>query len=93
MCIRDRNFLFDFQYPCIAKIDVEGAELIVLETLAKIGALSKIDSIIIEMSENIRGSGYIDSLNSFFKKQGWSEIDRDGAQEHYDAVFKRSKHN
>ena len=80
-----------------AKIDVEGAEIFVLEELAKTGLLDEINSIIIEISTNIEGQEHINNIMKFFKYYGWTLSSRSGgvdpnnANDLYDAVYTNPK--
>ena len=73
----------------IAKIDVEGAETIVLGVLKNLGFLQKIDMIIIEISSNIRGEHHGSEIVAFLNKEGWSERQRSDGSTIFDAVFER----
>lgn len=69
-----------------AKIDVEGAEMIVLKELRDSGLLQEMSSIVIEVSEKVRG-GSRDEISAFFDEAGWSMAKRSGQASHFDAVF------
>jgi FkbM family methyltransferase len=75
----------------VLKIDVEGAEAIVLQRLEDLGMLGKVDQIIIELSDNIRGEGYSESLIALLNSFGWAEVSRCRSQTHCDAIFVPSR--
>ena len=75
--------------PIVAKIDVEGAEILVLSTLCSAGLLEAIDAILIEISSNIRGGSHGEEIKSFFSANGWREGARSGSESHYDALYVR----
>lgn len=75
--------------PIVAKIDVEGAETLVLSALRSAGLLEAIDAIIIEISSNIRGGDHGDEIRSFFSANGWRVDSRSGSDRHYDAIYVR----
>ncbi len=76
-----------------AKIDVEGAELLVLEQLSKLGLLERISSVVIEISANIEGTRHIDDIVIFFEKHQWTLANRSDGKTHYDAVYKNPNAN
>jgi FkbM family methyltransferase len=74
-----------------AKIDVEGAELLVLAELVRTGLIDKINTITIEISANIEGASHIGEIIEFFDRIGWTLVQRSGGESHYDAVYSNSK--
>lgn len=86
------KFLEDIVHPeegkqIHAKIDVEGAEILVLEQLSELGLLDKISSVIIEVSANIEGTRHIDEIVTFFDQHQWVLASRSDGKTHYDAVY------
>lgn len=77
----------------VAKIDVEGAETIVLSVLEEAGILDRISSVIIEVSEKLSGSRHSNELIDFLISKGWSEYSRAGKADHYDAIYLHPRAN
>ena len=73
----------------VAKIDVEGAELQVIETLRRAALYNRIDTIIIEISERNLGAPEKARLLTLLEDDGFREAGRYGAPEHYDAQYIR----
>jgi len=73
-----------------AKIDVEGAEILVLNELNQSGMLEKISSIIIEVSDKTKLNGASEIID-FFDNLGWKLVGKSGNSDHYDAIFMPSK--
>jgi len=73
----------------VAKIDVEGGELQVIETLRRAALYHRINTIILEISERNLGASKKARLLSLLEDDGFRETDRYGAPEHYDAQYDR----
>lgn len=76
-------------HALVMKIDVEGAEPIVLRRLAELGILEKTDVIIIEISTKTGGLDQERNIASILEGNGFTMTDRT-AGDHYDAVFVRA---
>jgi FkbM family methyltransferase len=75
--------------PILVKIDVEGSEADVMQTLKKAAFFSSIDEIIIEISEQHLGAAGRERLLEILAEAGFVEFSRDGPPEHYDARYRR----
>ena len=73
----------------VAKIDVEGSEINVLSTLRQARFYGVIDEIIIEVSEVNLGTAGRLQLMAMLAQDGYEELSRAGANNHYDARFRR----
>jgi len=73
--------------PVYAKIDVEGAELIVLESLDRSGLITRSRAIVVEVSEKVGGPDQSRQILSFFESRDWDLAARSGSASHFDAVF------
>jgi FkbM family methyltransferase len=73
----------------VAKIDVEGGELQVIETLRRTALYDRVDTIIIEISETNLGAPKKAKLLTLLEDNGFRETGRRGAPEHYDAQYVR----
>ena len=90
-----RNLIGAFARPALAKIDVQGAELLVLQGMAD--RLADIDAIITETSTipTINGGPELSQIVAFFANHGWSAADimstarrpLDGALAQLDVLF------
>jgi FkbM family methyltransferase len=92
------KFLEDIVHPeegreIHAKIDVEGAEMLVLEQLSELGLLDRITSVIVEISANIEGTRHMDEIVSFFDEHRWVLTSRSDGKTHYDAVYTNTNAN
>jgi len=74
----------------VAKIDVEGSELDVLSTLRRTRFYSAIEEIIIEVSEVNLGIAGRRQLTATLAEDGFEELSRAGAKNHYDARYRRA---
>ncbi len=84
-----------FERPALAKIDVQGAEILVLQGMVE--HLADLDAIIIEVSTiaTAKGAPEMGEVIDFFAKQGWSVADilslcrrpLDGALAQVDLLF------
>lgn len=74
----------------VCKIDVEGAEPLVLATLAEFGLLNELDRMIIEINEPVAGAKHAEELLTLLSRQGWQQVDRSGTGAHYDALFEHA---
>ena len=75
--------------PILAKIDVEGAERAVLEALSRVSLLTRIDDVVVEVSNITGEEGGAASLLSFLRENDWREVSRSGHADHFDALFHR----
>jgi FkbM family methyltransferase len=76
--------------PIVMKVDVEGAELIVLKALEEAGLLSRVGELVLEVSDVAGGGNHAQPLLDFLNQAGWAEASRSGEGTHYDAVFRRT---
>lgn len=76
--------------PILAKIDVEGAEESVLNTLRSLGLLDHMDGLIVEVNDHTGIDGHASALLSLLRDEGWVETARDGKPDHFDAFFVRN---
>ena len=72
-----------------AKIDVEGSEAGVLAVLSRCSFFGAITDIVIEISERNCGKSGVRGVIERMEREGFAELDRDGAPEHYDAHYRR----
>jgi hypothetical protein len=65
----------DFERPALAKIDVQGAEMLVLRGMLE--HLRNLDAIIVEVSTiaTAHGAPEIAEVIEFFAQQGWSVVE------------------
>jgi FkbM family methyltransferase len=73
----------------VAKIDVEGSEVDVLSTLRRTRFYNAITEVIIEVSELHLGSAKRSLLLTLLAQDGFEELSRAGAPDHYDARYRR----
>lgn len=78
--------------PVIAKIDVEGAERDVLETLAHTRFHGRITDVIVEISAVAADREHQRLLVEMLVGAGYAEVARSGPPEHYDAWYRRPQH-
>jgi FkbM family methyltransferase len=83
------SLLPDVSKRIVAKIDVEGSELDVLATLRQTRFYPAIEEIIIEVSEVNLGIGGRRQLMAMLTEDGYEELSRAGADNHYDARYRR----
>jgi FkbM family methyltransferase len=74
----------------VVKIDVEGSEVDVMRTLRRTRVYGAVIEILIEVSEQHLGSARRSELLNMLTKDGFRELSRAGATEHYDARYRRS---
>jgi FkbM family methyltransferase len=79
----------ELRNPILAKIDVEGSERDVLQTLRQSGVYAAVDTVIIEISERNLGNAGRAALLAMMAEDGFVEVERSGPQDHYDAVYRR----
>lgn len=72
-----------------AKVDVEGAELVVIDALESATVLSKIKSLTVEMSDMTGGDGRSEAIAEKLRMNGFSISQRSGSAKHFDAIFIR----
>jgi FkbM family methyltransferase len=72
-----------------AKIDVEGSEAGVLAVLSRCSFFGAITDIVIEISERNCGKAGVRGVIERMEREGFAELDRNGAPEHYDAHYRR----
>jgi len=73
----------------VAKIDVEGSEAEVIAKLRKCRFYGAIEEILIEVSERNLGPDTRAKLLCMLAEDGFVEVSRAGAAEHYDAILRR----
>ena len=73
----------------VVKIDVEGSEIDVLSALRRTRFYGAIEEIIIEVSELNLGSAKRSDLLGLLAQDGYVELSRAGAPNHYDARYRR----
>jgi FkbM family methyltransferase len=83
------SLLLDMGIPIVAKIDVEGSELDVLATLRQTHFYGAIEEIIIEVSEVNLGTAGRHRLMAMLAEDDYRELARAGAENHYDARYRR----
>ena len=83
------DLLPDTNTRIVAKIDVEGSELDVLSTLRQTRFYRAIEEIIIEVSEVNLGTAGRRQLMAMLTEDGYQELARAGAENHYDARYRR----
>lgn len=76
----------DADVPLFVKIDVEGAEVLVLQQLAEAGLMDKATSLVIEINERYRHTA---SIREFLGRHGWIERQREGTDSLYDAHYRK----
>jgi len=76
--------------PILAKIDVEGAEALVLGALGKAPFYRNLNRLIIEVSRDRGGSAGTETLKAMLAEDGFVERARSGPDNHYDALYERS---
>lgn len=78
--------------PILAKIDVEGAEPEVWQTLKRTHFFARIAGLLIEISERNSDVGRLHDLLATLEADGFAEVGRAGDREHYDAFYRRHQH-
>lgn len=75
----------------VAKIDVEGSEVDVLNALRNTNFYPSIQTVIIEISSNNLGASGKSQLLSMLGADGFRLVEREGPEDHYDAHYRRSE--
>lgn len=74
----------------LLKIDVEGAECIVLDALGAAGVLDRVDGVIVELNDDSAGAGHGDKVSDRLHAAGFTEAARSPGTTHCDAYFVRA---
>jgi FkbM family methyltransferase len=82
-------FPTDPSLPILLKIDVEGAELHVLRTLAATPHLARVRQVVIEFVDSHQSEAERDAILALLAAHGLAERRREGRPEQYDALFER----
>ena len=74
--------------PCLVKIDVEGAEQIVMQELFASDLVSEVQGLLVEFNHEICGAG-VAQLAASLESAGFSEVGRREGEKLYDAHYRR----
>jgi len=80
------ELLLQTKLPLFIKIDVEGFELEVLQSLSKTDFFCRVVSFFIEFDVNM---GEVELVSRFLFEHGFCEVSRIGNPEHWDALWQR----
>ena len=84
------GLFFQSKLPLFIKIDVEGFELEVLQSLSKTDFFYRIESFFIEFDIHM---GELELVSHFLSEHRFSEVLRMGTTEHWDALWQRDTTN